>query len=129
MTLSVVPIWYKREYPGFEIDRRFFGQAFLDRRQLAEMAALDGASPFQTWRHVHLPRVWPVLVGTFLLVTMLGLTELPATMILLPAGLPDFAQRLLNQMHYARDQQVIASCLVLVLLFVFLVVKVSLVQQ
>jgi len=93
---------------------------YPDRRQLAEMAALDGASPFQAWRHVHLPRVWPVLVGTFLLVTMLSLTELPATMILLPAGLPNFAQRLLNQMHYARDQQVIASCLVLILLFVAL---------
>jgi DNA-binding beta-propeller fold protein YncE len=48
---------------------------------------------------------------------MLSFTELGATMILLPAGLPNFAQRLLNQMHYARDQQVIASCLVLILLF------------
>jgi len=93
---------------------------YPDRRRLAEMAALDGASPLRAWRHVHLPRVWPVLVGTFLLVTMLGFTELPATMILLPAGLPNFAQRLLNQMHYARDQQVIASCLVLVLLFLVL---------
>jgi DNA-binding beta-propeller fold protein YncE len=41
-------------------------------------------------------------------------------MVLLPAGLPNFAQRLLNQMHYARDQQVIASCLVLVCLFLVL---------
>jgi DNA-binding beta-propeller fold protein YncE len=107
---------------------RFAGLALIlllltrypDQKRLAEMAALDGASPFQAWRHVHLPRVWPVLLGTFLLVTMLNFTELPATMILLPAGLPNFAQRLLNQMHYARDQQVIASCLVLVLLFVLL---------
>ena len=91
---------------------------YPDRRQLAEMASLDGASPLRAWRHVHLPRVWPVLAGTFLLVTMLSFTELAATMILLPAGLPNFAQRLLNQMHYARDQQVIASCLVLMLLFV-----------
>jgi DNA-binding beta-propeller fold protein YncE len=41
-------------------------------------------------------------------------------MVLLPAGLQNFAQRLLNQMHYARDQQVIASCLVLILMFLFL---------
>jgi len=94
---------------------------YPDRRQLAEMASLDGASPFQAWRHVHLPRVWPVLAGTLLLVTMLSFTELPAAMILLPAGLPNFAQRLLNQMHYARDQQVIASCLILSLLFVLVV--------
>ncbi len=107
---------------------RFAGVALIlllltrypDRKRLAEMAALDGASQCQAWWHVHLPRVWPILLGTFLLVTMLSFTELPATMILLPAGLPNFAQRLLNQMHYARDQQVIASCLVLVLLFVLL---------
>ncbi len=107
---------------------RFAGLALLlllltrypDRRQLTEMASLDGASPLRAWRHVHLPRTWPVLVGTLLLVTMFSFTELPATMVLLPAGLPNFAQRLLNQMHYARDQQVIASCLVLVSLFVVL---------
>ncbi len=107
---------------------RFAGLALIlllltrypDRRHLAEMASLDGASPARAWWHVHLPRTWPVLVGTFLLVTMFSFTELAATMVLLPAGLPNFAQRLLNQMHYARDQQVIASCLVLVSLFVVL---------
>jgi ABC-type Fe3+ transport system permease subunit/DNA-binding beta-propeller fold protein YncE len=107
---------------------RFAGLALIlllltrypDRRLLTEMAALDGASPFHIWRHVHLARTWPVLAGTFLLVTMFSFTELAATMILLPAGLPSFAQRLLNQMHYARDQQVIASCLVLILLFLVL---------
>jgi DNA-binding beta-propeller fold protein YncE len=107
---------------------RFAGLALIllllmrypDRRHLAEMAALDGASSVRTWWHVHLPRTWPVLVGALLLVTMFSFTELAATMVLLPAGLPNFAQRLLNQMHYARDQQVIASCLVLVSLFAVL---------
>ncbi len=105
---------------------RFAGLALIlllltrypDRQRLSEMAALDGASPLRTWWHVHLPRTWPVLAGTFLLVTMFSFTELSATMVLLPAGLPNFAQRLLNQMHYARDQQVIASCLVLIVVFV-----------
>jgi len=86
------------------------------------MASLDGASPLAAWWHVHLPRTWPVLVGTFLLVTMLSITELSATMVLLPAGVPNFAQRLLNQMHYARDQHVIASCLILVSLSAILAV-------
>jgi DNA-binding beta-propeller fold protein YncE len=49
-----------------------------------------------------------------LLVVMLSLTEVPATTLLLPPGVPNFSQRLLNQMHYARDQHVIASCLLLV---------------
>lgn len=89
-------------------------------QRLSEMAKLDGASRFQAWWHVQLPRTWPLIVGTFILVVMLGVTELSATMVLLPAGLPNFAQRLLNQMHYARDQQVIASCLVLICVFLLL---------
>ncbi|MBN1362321.1 MAG: SMP-30/gluconolactonase/LRE family protein [Sedimentisphaerales bacterium] len=113
---------------------RFAGLAFVlllltrypDRQGLTEMASLDGASPARAWWHVHLPQVWPVQVGTFLLVMMFSFTELSATMVLLPAGLPNFAQRLLNQMHYARDQQVIASCLVLVGMFVALAVVAAL---
>ncbi len=54
------------------------------------------------------------------MIVMFGMTELSATMVLLPAGLPNFAQRLLNQMHYARDQQVIASCLILIGFFLFI---------
>jgi len=82
--------------------------------QLSELAATDGAGALRTWWSVHLPRQWPVPAAAFVLVTVLGLTELPATSVLLPAGVPNFAQSLLNQMHYARDQQVIATCLVLV---------------
>jgi len=96
------------------------------RQQLTEMASVDGASAPAAWWHVHLPHTLPVIVGSLILITMLGLTELSATMVLLPAGLPNFAQRLLNQMHYAREQQVIASCLLLALVFVVLAVVVVL---
>ncbi|UCF14311.1 MAG: 6-bladed beta-propeller, partial [Phycisphaerales bacterium] len=92
----------------------------IDRKSLSEMASIDGASGFKAWFYVHLPHTWPLFVGSFLLVVMFSITELSATMVLLPAGLPNFAQRLLNQMHYARDQQVIASCLVLICLFLAL---------
>ena len=87
---------------------------------LSEMARTDGATQFQIFRHIHLPHVWPLLAGCFILIVMFGMTELSATMVLLPAGLPNFAQRLLNQMHYARDQQVIASCLILIGFFLIL---------
>ncbi|MDY7011551.1 MAG: 6-bladed beta-propeller [Planctomycetota bacterium] len=90
------------------------------QRHLAEMASVDGASPAKAWLHVQLPRTWPTVLGAFVLVVMLGVTELPATMVLLPAGLPNFAQRLLNQMHYARDQHVITSCLMLIAVYVIL---------
>jgi len=99
---------------------------YAHEKRLSEMAALDGASRFKTWWYVHLPHTWPLFVGTFILIVMLGITELSATMVLLPAGLPNFAQRLLNQMHYARDQQVIASCMVLICLFIVLAVIVVL---
>ncbi len=81
---------------------------------LDEMAHSDGATSAQTWRYVHLPRNWALPAGAMGLLTMFGLTEISATSVLLPAGLPNFAQRLLNQMHYARDQEVIVSCLVLI---------------
>jgi len=80
---------------------------------LSELAATDGAGWSRTWWSVHLPALWPLGLAAFVLATMLGLVELPATTVLLPAGVPNFAQSLLNQMHYARDQQVIAACLVL----------------
>jgi len=95
-------------------------------RQLSEMASLDGASRPAAWWHVHLPHTWPVFVGTFILIVMFSITELSATMVLLPPGLPNFAQRLANQMHYAGDQQVIASCLVLYGVFLVLAIVVVL---
>ncbi|MBI9016642.1 MAG: SMP-30/gluconolactonase/LRE family protein [Phycisphaerae bacterium] len=86
-------------------------------KELGQIAALDGASKINVWRYIHLPRIWPMLLGAFCLIIIFGITEIASTMILLPAGLPNYAQRLLNQMHYARDQQVIASCLLLIGVF------------
>ena len=84
------------------------------------MASLDGASRLNIWRYIHWPLSWRLVTGVFLLILMFSVTELSATMVLLPAGLPNFAQRLLNQMHYAKDQQVIASCIILIGFFLIL---------
>ena len=104
---------------------RFAGVALImliltrasEEKHLSEMASIDGASRLNIWRYIHFPLSRRVFTGVFLLILMFSITELSATMVLLPAGLPNFAQRLLNQMHYARDQQVIASCLILICLF------------
>lgn len=95
-------------------------------RHLHEMAAVDGAGAWATWRRIDLPRAWPLAAGAGLLVLLFSLTEVAATMMLLPPGVPAFAQRLLNQMHYARDQHVIASCLMLVTAYLALVAPVAL---
>jgi ABC-type Fe3+ transport system permease subunit len=91
-------------------------------RHLAELAAVDGASAYQAWRWVHLPRHWTLALGGLVLVWMLGLTEVAATIPLLPPGVPNFAQRLLDQMHFARQQQAVASCLIVVGIYVALAV-------
>lgn len=95
-----------------------------DKHHYAEMASVDGAGLLARFRYVYLGRNGGFVGAILLLLLMISITELPATMILLPAGVPNFAQRLLNQMHYARDGQVIASCLILIGTFVCLAVLV-----
>jgi len=90
----------------------------VDDHHIREMAEIDGAGPWARFWHVHLPRNRHFIGAAFILLLMISVTELPATMILLGAGVPNFAQRLLNQMHYARDDQVIASCLILIFVFI-----------
>jgi ABC-type Fe3+ transport system permease subunit len=109
---SIVSVALAARFTGLAV---ILLRVMLDARDtgLAELAATDGATGGQTWWWVHVPRLWPLPTSALLLVTLLSITELPASLLLLPPGVPHFAQHLLNQMHYARDQQVIASCLVL----------------
>jgi ABC-type spermidine/putrescine transport system permease subunit II/DNA-binding beta-propeller fold protein YncE len=93
-------------------------------RHLSEMAAVDGASPWQAQWHVHWPRLWPWILAAGVVVGLLGLTELSASLVLLPAGAPSFARWLLNQMHYAWEQDVIIGCLVLVATYVLVALAV-----
>ena len=116
---------------------RFAGVAIIVLRlsrdgadeHLREMAGADGAGPVRAWLYVHWPRHWPLGVGAAVLVAMFSLTEFPATMVLLAPGVPDFTQRLLNQMHYARDQHVIASCLALVAVYLVMAVLIVLLAR
>jgi DNA-binding beta-propeller fold protein YncE len=96
-------------------------------RHYDEMAGVDGAGWWAAGWHVRWPRAWPLVAGACVLTLMLSLTEVPATMMLLPPGVANFTQRLLNQMHYARDQHVIASCLALIGVYLVLVVPAVLV--
>ena len=87
-------------------------------RHFAEMAGVDGAGAIQVWRYVHWPRTWPVVAGAGMLVAMFGLTEVPATSILLEPDMPNFAYWLLDRMHFMEEQSVILACLMLVAVYV-----------
>ena len=92
----------------------------VDDHHTAEMASVDGARRWPTFRYIYLPQNRFFIGAAFVLLLMISVTELPTTMVLLGAGVPNFSQRLLNQMHYARDDQVIASCLILISVFMIL---------
>ncbi len=101
-----------QRYAGLAVIVLWFARRSEDP-QLAELSAVDGASPFRAWLHVHLPRHWPLPVGALVMIVLFGLTEVPATMLLLPPGLPCLSQWLLDQMHHLRDQHVVVACLAL----------------
>lgn len=81
-------------------------------RELAELAALDGAGPARTFWRVRLPRVAPLALGGAALVGMLGFTEVAATQLVRAAGVGSVALTLLNAIHFGRDDVVIAAALV-----------------
>lgn len=103
-------------FAGLAMVMLHLGQASADRR-LDELAAADGAGWLARLWYVHLPTQWPLAAGTLLVLVMLGLAELPATIILLPPGMPSLGQWLLEQMHRLREQAVIATCLALMLTY------------
>lgn len=102
----------------------------VDNHHVKEMAEIDGAGPWARFWYIYLPQNRHFIGAVFLLLLMISVTELPTTMVLLGAGVPNFSQRLLNQMHYARDNQVIASCLILISVFLVLsVISVSFLRR
>ena len=112
-SLVIVSLGLALRYAGLAMIVLHFARRGL-ARDMTDLADVDGASRWQTFWHVSLPHQWPTLAGAAIVVMMMGITEIPATMLLLPAGVPNFAQHLLDQMHAVRQQDVIASCTVLV---------------
>ena len=109
---------------------RFCGMIFIllsmmkisQGQSISEMARCDGAGIFTRLRYITIGRNWRMFIGGGLLVMMFSMTEVASTMLLLPPGVPSIGQWLLNQMHYAREQQVIATCLILVATFLFIAI-------
>jgi len=79
---------------------------------LPEQAALDGATASQFALHILQPLVRPAAVAAWLVCVMLAAAETATASMLQQPGFEVLSVSLLNQMHYGRDAQVLAVCLV-----------------
>jgi len=83
-------------------------------QQLRDMAAVDGATAMRSAVSVIWPLAWPVLVASGLLVGALSLTEVPATVLLMPQHPQVLTPTLMTWVHMARyDPMITASLLMM----------------
>jgi iron(III) transport system permease protein len=82
-------------------------------RELREVASIDGAGPLRTAVSVVWPLAWPTLVAGGLLVGALSLTEVPATVLLLPQNPQVLTPTLMTWVHMARFDPMIEASLLM----------------
>ncbi len=90
---------------------------FAGRRvpgSLADQMRVDGGGFAEVWTHVWLPGVWSTLLVGGLIGAALVLGEVIISTLLCPPGNWSIAVTLLNQMHFGRYDQTVASTLLLV---------------
>lgn len=81
--------------------------------QFASMAALDGADRLTAFVRVVLPRCAATLASTSLLAALLAMTEVGATALVQPPGVPSLSQTMLNMIHYGRNDAIVATAMYL----------------
>ncbi len=82
-------------------------------RDLRDMAAVDGASAMRTARSLVWPLAWPTLLAGGLLVGALSLTEVPATVLLMPQNPQVLTPTLMTWVHMARYDPMIEASLLM----------------
>jgi iron(III) transport system permease protein len=82
-------------------------------RQFRDMAALDGASTWQTARRVVWPLAWPTLLAGGMLVGALSLTEVPATVLITPQHPQVLTPGLMTWVHRANYDAMIEASLLM----------------
>ncbi len=95
----------------------FIGRALADSQPpaLSYQRRLDGAESFFPWLAASGPALLTTLLGAFCLGALLSLAEVSATIIVTPPGFQAMSDRLLNKLHYAREDAALALCLLLAL--------------
>jgi ABC-type Fe3+ transport system permease subunit len=82
-------------------------------RELREMASVDGASTLRMAFSVVWPLAWPMLLAGGLLVGALSLTEVPATVLLMPQNPQVLTPTLMTWVHMARYDPMIEASLLM----------------
>lgn len=76
-----------------------------------EMARTDRADRAQRFWHVAVPQCMRPALCAALMVSLLTLGEVAAVQLVQPAGVGSVAMTLLNQIHFGRNDEIIAMCL------------------
>jgi ABC-type Fe3+ transport system permease subunit len=95
--------------------------AGLPARNLAGMAAVDGASRAAAYFRIRLPLGLPALGAGGLIAGLLALTEVAATHLVAPAGVSSVALTLFNDIHYGRNDAIVGMSLYLMALVAVIV--------
>jgi DNA-binding beta-propeller fold protein YncE len=89
-------------------------------RALRDLAAVDGATAFQTARRIVWPLAWPILSAGAALVMILSLSEVPATVLLAPQRPQVLVPMLMTWVHLQRSDVMIEASLLLGLMVLVL---------
>jgi ABC-type Fe3+ transport system permease subunit len=89
-------------------------------REVREMSAVDGAGPGRTMVHVIWPLAWPICAAAGVLLMILGLTEVPATVLLSPQRPPMLIPLLMTWVHLLRNDDMLEGALLLVVMVLVL---------
>ncbi len=83
---------------------------------LLDVARLEGASRWQSFRHVQWPQIGSQIAAVWYLVFLLCLWDVESMILVVPPGGETLALRIFNLLHYGHNAQVNALCLTLLAL-------------
>ncbi|HUD47783.1 MAG TPA: 6-bladed beta-propeller [Candidatus Baltobacteraceae bacterium] len=83
---------------------------------LAAMARLEGATAWQTLRHIHWPQTSAQLSAAWYVTYLLCLWDVETLVLIVPPGGESLSLRIFNLLHYGHNSQVNALCLLLLAL-------------
>ncbi|MGH7244568.1 MAG: hypothetical protein ACREJD_14245 [Phycisphaerales bacterium] len=84
-----------------------------EAREEADQRQLDGATGVIGLLRTAIAGNWPALVAGAIVVAILSFHEIECSIVLQPPGIDTFARAIINQLHFARTQELSAAGLIL----------------